>query len=409
MIIRPFTKSEVPTQDRLLLAGREAEAQMAFYLHRAFSSHADLFVVNGLRLVDPEQPEHDGSPGVCQIDHLIVHRFGVFIIESKSVSEEVRIRGDGAGGDEWTRVYKGRQTGFPSPIQQARRQGEFLRAFLQCHRESLLGRVPMGLRTIAKIVNSTDQRGFRGLAVQVLVAISDRGRITRLDGWMPPEKPFRVHVCKADLVPVRVEEEFKRHVAGSSLTQPPRDLYGVWRMKPEEARAVAGFLSSRHEPLGSAPLAPAPRETGERAGTSHASNAPRAPESRRASSESQRWAGAGPSPDRPATAPSARPSRAGPAGTTRTGQPPSRSPESAARPRCGACGDTRLGGRWGRYGYYWKCEACGKNTPMPTICSLCGAEGRGGKVVRIRKEGPVFLRRCDPCGIEERIWTDAER
>lgn len=409
MIIRPYTRASGSMNDRLALAGEKAEEQLAFYLHRAFSSHADLFVVNGLRLVDPEQPEHDGSAGVCQIDHLIVHRFGVFIIESKSISEEVRVRGDGAGGDEWVRVYKGRETGFPSPIQQARRQGEFLRAFLQRHRESLLGRVPMGLRTIAKIVHHTDQRGFKGLAVQVLVAVSDRGRITRLGGWTPPEKPFQVHVCKADLVPDRVTEEFKRHVAGSSSTQSVKEPYGAWSMKVEEARAVAGFLASRHQPPGSVPLASALRDPGERAEASRASSAPGAPWRGHAAPESRRLAGARPSPDRPADGPAARSSAAGPAGGTRTGQRPSRSPESTARPRCGACGDTRLGGRWGRYGYYWKCEACGKNTPMPTICSICGAEGRGGKVVRIRKQGPVFLRRCEPCGLEERIWTDAER
>ncbi|MBX3372881.1 MAG: NERD domain-containing protein [Phycisphaeraceae bacterium] len=386
MIIRPYTRASGSTNDRLALAGEKAEEQLAFYLHRAFSSHPDLFVVNGLRLVDPEQPEHDGSAGVCQIDHLIVHRFGVFIIESKSISEEVRVRGDGAGGDEWVRVYRGRETGFPSPIQQARRQGEFLRAFLQRHRGSLLGRVPMGLRTIAKIVHHTDQRGFKGLAVQVLVAVSDRGRITRLGGWTPPEKPFQVHVCKADLVPDRVTEEFKRHVAGSSPMQAGKELYGAWSMRQEEPRAVAEFLAARHQPLQSAPVAAAARVPDDRAGRSHASSAPLATEIRRAPQHAT-----------------------GRSDNAQKGQSPPRPAAPVTQPRCGACGDARLVGRWGKYGYYWKCEACGKNTPMPTICSICGAEGRGGKVVRIRKQGPVFLRRCEPCGLEERIWTDAER
>lgn len=66
-----------------------------------------------------------------------------------------------------------------------------------------------------------------------------------------------------------------------------------------------------------------------------------------------------------------------------------------------------LSARWGKYGYYWKCGACEKNTPMPTVCSCCGAEGKGGKGVRIRKDGARYYRACEGCGIEERIWVEA--
>ena len=54
--------------------------------------------------------------GVCQIDHLIVHRWGTFIVESKSAMEEVHVGPDGTGGDEWTRVYRGGKAGMASPI-----------------------------------------------------------------------------------------------------------------------------------------------------------------------------------------------------------------------------------------------------------------------------------------------------
>ena len=64
----------------------------------------------------------------------------MFIIESKSVTEEVRVRPDNTGGDQWSRVYQGRESGMPSPIQQARRQAGFLRTFLERHREQLLGK-----------------------------------------------------------------------------------------------------------------------------------------------------------------------------------------------------------------------------------------------------------------------------
>ena len=81
---------------------------MAHYLQRAFAADVDIHVLHDLRLEDAEQPGDDGSPGACQIDHLVVHRWGMFIVESKSVTEEVRIRSDGAGGDEelwWNLVY----------------------------------------------------------------------------------------------------------------------------------------------------------------------------------------------------------------------------------------------------------------------------------------------------------------
>ena len=133
MIAKPYEHT-TPHPEPHLQAGAEAERQMAHYLNRAFKQDPELHALHGLRLVDRGQPEQDGSPGVCQIDHLIVHRWGMFIIESKSVKEEVRVRGDGSGGDEWSRLHRGSEVGMPSPIRQAMRQAEFLRAALQQHR-----------------------------------------------------------------------------------------------------------------------------------------------------------------------------------------------------------------------------------------------------------------------------------
>ena len=220
---------------------------MAHYLHRGFKDDPDVYVLHGLRIEDPDQPEQDGSTGVCQIDHLIVHRWGMFIVESKSVKEEVQVRPDGSGGDEWSRVYGNKKTGIPSPIQQARRQSEFLRAFLQRHRKELVGRMPIGLRTIIKAMSGTDQRGFMRAPMQLVIAVSDGGRITRLGGWKEPRKPFRVFVAKADSVPDKIAQELKQHRAGARLlTLNPMEEYGLWNMEAGEAETVAGFLAARH-------------------------------------------------------------------------------------------------------------------------------------------------------------------
>ena len=212
-------------------AGARAERQMAFYLHRAFTGDAGIHALNDLRIVDPVQPEVDGRPGVAQIDHLIVHPWGLVIIESKSVHDQVTVRADGSGGDEWTRRVRRREHGFPSPIRQAERQAAFLRQFLQRHREQLLGRMAVGLRTLSRLVHGTDQRSFAQMPIQIVVAISDGGTIRRSGGWTEPSTPFRSFVTKADLVADKIREEIGKHREGDRL--------------PTSVKIVAAFSGSR--------------------------------------------------------------------------------------------------------------------------------------------------------------------
>lgn len=121
------------------------------------------------RAFEPERGRAPARPDA----RLTVHRWGMFIVESKSVTEEVRVRPDGSGGDEWTRVYRGTESGMSSPIQQARRQSEFLRTILRRHAGELLGKVAVGLRTATKFVAGTDQRGFKHAPIQLVIAVSD--------------------------------------------------------------------------------------------------------------------------------------------------------------------------------------------------------------------------------------------
>src|SRR5690606_1675655 len=108
-----------------------------------------------------------------------------------------------------------------------------------------------------------------------------------------------------------------------------------------------------------------------------------------------------PKPQRPATAP--------PATAKPTAPPPPASPSKPPPAAlCRHCGSNRLEGRWGRYGYYFLCHACGKNTPMATTCTGCGAVGERGKIVRIQKRGTQFHRACEACGHEEEVWRNSE-
>lgn len=246
MIIKPYIDPK-RSQDPRERAGAAAERQMAHYLHRKFQDDPAVFVLHQLRIEDTDQPEQDGSIGVCQIDHLLVHRWGFFLVESKSVSEAVEVRSDGDGGDEWSRTHRGEQVGIPSPIRQAKRQAEFLRKLLQRHRMRLVGRFQFGFRTIARVLGYGDRRGFRFAPMQLVIAVSDSGRILRPDGWTAPRRPFRVFLKKADLVPDAIEQELETHRTGANpLHVKPVGKYGIWSMEPEEVHRVAKFLARRH-------------------------------------------------------------------------------------------------------------------------------------------------------------------
>ena len=351
MIRKPYESTRTTTEPRAR-AGDDAQRQLAYYLHRAFATTPEIEILHDLRIVDPEQPDQDDKAGVCQIDHLLIHQWGLFIVESKSVTTEVRVRADAAGGDEWTRTWNGKERGIPSPIQQARRQADFLRTFLQRNRRSLLGRFPVGSRALAKIVHGHDQRGFLKAPIQLIIAISDSGRITRTNGWSEPEKPFRVFVTKADLVHEKVSSEVERHRKGASFLSPTTGLthsYGLWGMEAHEPEAVGKFLVEQHRPQQETP-------------------------SRRTTTPPRRDEGS--------------------------------SPPEAGTAKCRHCGSQALTGHSGRYGYYWRCSTCSKNTPMLGDCPSCGAAGRRGGDVRVRKDRNRYFRDCAHCGASTLIWTE---
>ena len=349
MTEKPYRQPAIPRDPRLR-AGLEAEKQMAHYLHRRFHGNPQTHLLHDLRLEDPVQPEQDGSPGVCQIDHLVVHRWGMFIIESKSVSEEVRVRPDDTRGDEWSRVYQGKELGIPSPIRQAARQSEFLRTFLEWHREELFREQSKVVRAFAKLLTGKNHGGFEDTPIQIVVAVSNRGRITRLDGWKEPRKPFPVFVTKADLVPDKIDQELEKHREGAAAWGKRQSEHGLWDIEDHAATAVAEFLAARHVEL----LGVAPR----------------------------RMMRTVPVRDRPSLP--VKPAR----------------PTSTTGAACRHCGAKNLAARWGKYGYYWRCGACGKNTSMSKACPQCRTEGR------VRKRGMNYFRDCKTCDTFQVIWTE---
>lgn len=295
------------TSDRFQKAGDEAELQMAHYLKRAFGSDPNVHVFNNLRL------EHEGE--VAQIDHLVFHRAGFIIVESKSVTSSVRIN----EREEWARQWNGRWSGMPSPVLQARRQADLLRALLQAHKVELRNKIMFGLK----------QGGFSGFLMDVVVAISDRG-VIQYRGQLPDVK-------KADQVPEHIKTLIQSHTRAANLlsNNTHKGEVGVG-LSPEEVVRITSFLRNRHQ---------------ERAATLVEFT---------------------PLPEEPQTSPQVSdPASAAPAGE---------SPVQAAPAafRCSKCGSADLEIKFG-HSYYFHCRNCGGNSPIKLTCPECVGQARTRK------------------------------
>jgi hypothetical protein len=187
--------------DKFQVAGRKAEEQMAHYLRRFFAGSIDIDVLNYLRI--------DLGGEVAQMDHLILHPYGLLIVESKSVAGSVQIKEDG----QWMRWFNKQPQGMRSPVTQAQMQVMLLKELL---------------------VKTVKQKGFfEQVRMDVLVAISDSGTIQ----W--PATGALPEVCKADQVPAKINskvDELRRARQADILTA-------------EHRRVIAEFLCKVHRPV----------------------------------------------------------------------------------------------------------------------------------------------------------------
>ncbi|GGR34624.1 nuclease-related domain-containing protein [Deinococcus ruber] len=345
MIAKDYTAAAAT--DRLQRAGDDAEKQMAFYLKRAFGDDPAVHVFHSLRLEDGQD--------AAQIDHLVLHRSGAIIIESKSVTSAVSIN----ERDEWTRQWNGRWTGMPSPVLQAKRQADFLRKQLNAHREDLLGKAMFGLV----------QKGFRAFVIDVVVAISDQG-VIQYRGQLP-------EVRKADQVVDRVRE-LMREQAGLShpMSKDPRSKDWGITLKPEELVRTTAYLRNAHRDKqlnsGGANTASVAPRSGEPAAAQGQSVVP--------SAVRDVYTAVG-----PVTAPKATPSRVTSSASTFT---------------CSKCASERLEVAYGQYGYYFKCLACDGNTRIDLKCQTCGGK------LRTRKSQRLFFAECKTCDTSKLYFTN---
>lgn len=289
-------------QDKYDKSGRNAEVQMAHYLLRFFGKSDAVDVLNGIRI------EQDSE--IAQMDHVILHPYGLLIVESKSVAGSVQITDDGQWM-RWSPKYK-KPFGMRSPITQAQMQCALLK-------ELLTERVKA-------------KGAFDNVRFDIIVAISDGGTIQ----W--PSSGAIAEVCKADQVPGKVQALIQ------SLQATPPVL------NAENRKRIADFLKIKHKPVPPAELEEVATE---------------------------------------APAPLAS-------------TPASTNPTVGKLPKiaCKHCASDNLELSYGKFGYYFQCKACTKNTPLRFDCPECGEEGK------LRKSGKEFFAECRSCTASAPYFTN---
>ena len=219
-------KSKVfaPQSDPRLKAGDEAERQMAFLLDRRFEERDDVFLLHDLRI---QKGRH-----AFQIDHLVVTRYGIALIESKSIHSKVSIIRHDERREHWSRAFRGREEGIPSPVRQVQEQARLLQDYLRENAELILGKL-LGLL----------QKGFGYCPFDTYVGVSTSAVFSLSKGTPLPE-----HVFKADEVAPEIDCQLKaREKQGSFLNLNPLTAL-PWDMSRDEALATARFLMRHHTP-----------------------------------------------------------------------------------------------------------------------------------------------------------------
>lgn len=336
-------KSFSDKSDVRQVAGDRQEKDVAFYLRRAFKDDENILVLNDYRFV------HNGE--AAQIDHLVVHRTGFIVIESKSIFGEVKVNAQG----EWSRSYKGQWSGMPSPIRQAELQMELLRDFLGDNVEQFLGKMLFG-----KV-----QQRVRFREWNVLCTVSSSCILHRKG--MP--SALSKQVVKSEFIADEVQK-----IGGYSRFDL---LSGKACFSLKEMQQIGEFLLQHHQPK---------QESASQTDTGVSVNP----------SSAKLYV-----PDSAPSAATAETSSVQPAVPKTSVEGTSVKPDIIGL-CCKKCGSEReLTALYGQYGYYVKCGICGTNTAMKIACPACGS-----RKTRVRKEGNKYWLQCE-CSPDRLLYTQS--
>ena len=184
------------------IAHRIAQDRMAYHLRRYFGKSEEVDVLNYLRV--------SSGTVVTLVDHLVLHPYGLIVIERENLQDKVQIKDDG----QWMRWRENVAIEMRSPITRAYLRALSLKAFLD------------------KIVR---QKGFfDAVELDILVAVPDTAKIQ----W--PTMGVLPEICNADQVHVRVNQR---------VQQCRRNAQATCLMPSSERRRLGDFLRSLHRPL----------------------------------------------------------------------------------------------------------------------------------------------------------------
>ena len=356
MIIKELDRIE--TTDKFEQAGYRAESQLAFYLNREFKDDPLFLVFNNLRF--------EKAGDACQIDHLVLHRYGMIIIESKSVTTRVEVNEFG----EWKRWFNNAWQGMPSPILQAQRQGKFLKDYLEDYVETLRNKPILGRRA-----------QFTKMPIDVLVAISDSGIINR------PINDKLKTVCKADQIADKVREIVSEYRKIDSLLT--FSLKSAYLFDMDEVPRISQFLLTQHKP---AKIKESFTNTNSKPTSLSAQIVPDI----KSPSASNPIATAKPAslPKKiiPVTPSDYQKSDVSHNPVVKTVKPTSTN-------TCSHCQSPNISILY-VHSYFFKCNDCGKNTAIKNICPSCGDREK------IRKSGLQFFSGCEKCGTSQLFYTN---
>lgn len=177
-----------------------------------------LRVFNGLRF--------EMNNYAIQIDHLILHKYGMIVIENRSETADIDINLIG----QWTQTYKSKSLRITSPLEQGERKIEFIRSVLE-HNHKLL-----------RLKGNRTQHDFKDFAFDLIVAISDHGNINTSSGSIP------IEICRSSKVVETILEiaEEQRKDAATILPQ----IYDRSRkLNNDELFKLTAFFRKSHTPL----------------------------------------------------------------------------------------------------------------------------------------------------------------
>jgi hypothetical protein len=347
----------IETSDKFEQAGYNAESQLAFYLNREFKDDPQFLIFNNLRL--------EKAGDACQIDHLILHRYGMIIIESKSVTTRVEVNEFG----EWKRWFSNWQ-GMPSPILQAQRQGKFLKDYLEDHVEKLLNKMLFG-----------KQSRFTKMPIDVLVAISDSGIINR------PKNDKLDIVCKADQISDKVKAIELAYRKTNSLLN--LSLEAAYELAKDEIPRISQFLLIHNKPA--------------KIKVSSINTSSQSPNNLKQSNlvieaPSVSNAIATVKPSSPQKKIISTASSSVQKSDIKL-KPVAKSVKSASTSTCSHCQSLNLSLLY-VHSYFFKCSDCGKNTAIKNICPSCSDREK------IRKSGLQFFTECEKCSTSQLFHTN---